>query len=145
MGTWPPQCRSRKHGMSCQVKGLVMGTPTPGSSASPCGPKAPRQMQATLWRLWESSVLGPRPKRAGKLHRHQCSLGTSLLEGPNSSCAPECAGNKAERPPALGSDGSPLQIVCEVEGRESPKMSLSGDWRVSRPPLCGRPNQGKVG
>lgn len=115
-------------------------------------PKAPRQMQATLWRLWESSGLGPRLKQAGKVHRHQCSLGTSLLEGPSSSCPPECAGNKAERPPAPGQTGVPCRLCVKLKEGKAPKCpsvetgacqghpsvdgQTKGRWGESRPTLC---------
>lgn len=145
MGTWPPQCRSRKHEVSFQVKGPVVSTPTPGSSASPCGPKSPRQTQTTLWPLWESGGWDPGPSGQGKSTDTNVLWGHPFWKVPSSSCPPECAGNKAERSPAPGSDGSPPQIACEGEGRKSPKMSLSGNRRVSRPPVCGRPDQGQEG
>ena len=113
MGTWPPQCRSRKHEVSFRVKGPVVSTPTPGSSV----PQADADHSlASLGVRW----VGPRPKWAGKAHWHQRSLGTSLLEGPQQFLSPWVCREQSRK------------VTCSRVRRESPTDCV-WRWKKEKP------------
>lgn len=121
MGTWPPQCRNRKHGGSCQVKGPVVDTPHQGLQPPPVAPRLPGRCKPL------SGVSGcpvgwdPGPSGQGKCTNTSLLWGHPFWKVPAVPVPLSVQGTKQKGHLLQGQTGVPCRLCVKLKEGKAPK------------------------